>query len=177
MDMLHAIIDYGIIGLLIVLSFWAIAVAIERWLFYRQADPKQYSDPQTYEIDLTKRLAIIGTVAANAPYIGLLGTVLGIMLTFHSMGTSGTMAAGTIMVGLSLALKATAIGLLVAIPSVALNNVLRRRVSELLTLYHVQQETSAESAHRHPGDGCEAVAESPRVGTVRMHGRGAGIGV
>jgi biopolymer transport protein ExbB len=90
------------------------------------------------EMALTKRLVVIGTVAANAPYIGLLGTVLGIMLTFHTMGTSGTMAVGAIMVGLSLALKATAIGLLVAIPCVVLNNILRRRVSELLTLYKVQ---------------------------------------
>ncbi|HNP61741.1 MAG TPA: TonB-system energizer ExbB [Nitrospirales bacterium] len=138
MDILHQLIDYGIIGLLIALSFWAVAVAIERWLFYRQVDPRKYPDQQTFEVALTKRLVIIGTVAANAPYIGLLGTVLGIMLTFHNMGTSGTMAVSTIMVGLSLALKATAIGLLVAIPCVVLNNVLRRRVAELLSLYKVQ---------------------------------------
>ena len=80
---------------------------------------------------------VIGTVAANAPYIGLLGTVLGIMLTFHTMGSSGTMAVQTIMVGLSLALKATAVGLLVAIPCVVLNNILRRRVTELLTQFKV----------------------------------------
>lgn len=141
MEILHQLIDYGIIGLLIVLSIWAIAVAIERWLFYRQVDPRKYPDQQTFEVALTKRLVIIGTVAANAPYIGLLGTVLGIMLTFNSMGTSGTMAVSTIMVGLSLALKATAIGLLVAIPCVVLNNVLRRRVTELISLYKVQHGT------------------------------------
>ena len=73
--------------------------------------------------------------AANAPYIGLLGTVLGIMLTFHTMGTSGALAVTSIMIGLSLALKATAAGLLVAIPCVVMNNVLRRRVSELLAQY------------------------------------------
>ncbi|GJL59969.1 MAG: biopolymer transport protein ExbB [Nitrospirales bacterium] len=141
MEILHQLIDYGIIGLLIALSFWAVAVAIERWLFYRQVDPRKYPDQETFEVALTKRLVIIGTVAANAPYIGLLGTVLGIMLTFHTMGTSGTMAVSTIMVGLSLALKATAIGLLVAIPCVVLNNVLRRRVAELLSLYKVQHGT------------------------------------
>ena len=141
MEILHQLIDYGIIGLLIALSFWAVAVAIERWLFYRQVDPRKYPDQETFEVALTKRLVIIGTVAANAPYIGLLGTVLGIMLTFHTMGTSGTMAVSTIMVGLSLALKATAIGLLVAIPCVVLNNVLRRRVTELLSLYKVQHGT------------------------------------
>ncbi len=130
MDALKDIIDYGVIGLLLVLSVWSVAIAIERWLFYRRINLSQFSNAQLLEITLTKRLVIIGTVAANAPYIGLLGTVLGIMLTFHTMGTSGTMAVSTIMIGLSLALKATAIGLLVAIPCVVMNNVLRRRVSE-----------------------------------------------
>lgn len=138
MDALEHMVDYGVIGLLVALSLWALAVAVERWLFYRRVKLNQFDNVQSMEIALTKRLVVIGTVAANAPYIGLLGTVLGIMLTFHTMGTSGTMAVGTIMVGLSLALKATAVGLLVAIPCVVLNNVLRRRVSELLTLYKVQ---------------------------------------
>jgi len=137
-DSLKHLVDYGVIGLLIVLSLWALAVAIERWLYYRRVSPTEFPNIQTLEIALTRRLVIIGTVAANAPYIGLLGTVLGIMLTFHTMGTSGTMAVSTIMVGLSLALKATAVGLLVAIPCVVLNNILRRRVMELLTLYKVQ---------------------------------------
>ena len=138
MDGLKNAVDFGVIGLLLVLSVWAIAVAVERWLFYRRVDTSQFANPQSFEIALTKRLVVIGTVAANAPYIGLLGTVLGIMLTFHTMGTSGTMAVSTIMIGLSLALKATAVGLLVAIPCVVLNNVLRRRVTELMTLYQLQ---------------------------------------
>ena len=138
MDALKELVDYGIIGLLIVLSIWAFAVAIERWRFYRTVDPKQYSNAQVFEVALTRRLVVIGTIAANAPYIGLLGTVLGIMLTFHTMGTAGTMAVSTIMIGLSLALKATAMGLLVAIPCVVMNNVLRRRVTELIAFYKVQ---------------------------------------
>lgn len=141
MDALKNTIDYGVIGLLLVLSLWSVAVAVERWLFYRRVNFSQFADARLLEITLTKRLVIIGTVAANAPYIGLLGTVLGIMLTFHTMGTSGTMAVNTIMIGLSLALKATAIGLLVAIPCVVMNNVLRRRVTELLTEYGVQHGT------------------------------------
>jgi biopolymer transport protein ExbB len=135
---LKDVIDYGVIGLLLVLSVWSVAVAIERWLFYKRINVSQFSNAQLLEITLTKRLVVIGTVAANAPYIGLLGTVLGIMLTFHTMGTSGTMAVNTIMIGLSLALKATAVGLLVAIPCVVMNNLLRRRVTELLTDYKAQ---------------------------------------
>ncbi len=137
MESLKGFVDYGIIGLLLAMSMWAIAVSIERWLFYRRIDFERYRSHEEFEVVLTKRLVVIGTVAANAPYIGLLGTVLGIMLTFHTMGSSGTMAVQTIMVGLSLALKATAIGLLVAIPCVVLNNILRRRVTELLTQFKV----------------------------------------
>jgi biopolymer transport protein ExbB len=140
MDGLKEVVDYGVIGLLVALSVWAIAVAVERWQFYRRIDLAQYPNQQIFEIALTKRLVIIGTVAANAPYIGLLGTVLGIMLTFHTIGVSKTIAVSSIMVGLSLALKATAVGLLVAIPCVVMNNVLRRRVIELITLYKLQQQ-------------------------------------
>lgn len=131
MDHLINIIDYGVIGLLVLLSLWAFAVAIERWMFYRRIDLSRFSSLKNLEMILTERLVVIGTVAANAPYIGLLGTVLGIMLTFQTMGTSKTIAVSVIMVGLSLALKATAMGLLVAIPCVVLNNTLRRRVREL----------------------------------------------
>lgn len=135
MDTLQHLVDYGVIWLLICLSIWSVAVAIERWLTYRRINLREFDDVRRLEIALTKRLVVIGTVAANAPYIGLLGTVLGIMLTFHSMGTAKTIAVSTIMVGLSLALKATAVGLLVAIPCVALNNALRRKVTELVTEY------------------------------------------
>ena len=138
MDGLKAIVEYGVIGLLLGLSVWAVGVAVERWLFYRRVDVRQFPTLDLCEMMLTKRLVVIGTVAANAPYIGLLGTVLGIMLTFHTMGTSGALAVTAIMIGLSLALKATAVGLLVAIPCVGMNNILRRRVSELLTQYKVQ---------------------------------------
>ena len=141
MDALKYAVDYGVIGLLFALSLWSVAVAVERWLFYRRVNLSEFSNVLVLEMTLTKRLVIIGTVAANAPYIGLLGTVFGIMLTFHTMGTSGTMAVNTIMIGLSLALKATAVGLLVAIPCVVMNNVLRRRVTELLTHYKAQYGT------------------------------------
>ena len=140
MDALKEVVDYGVIGLLLALSVWAISVAVEQWQFYQRIDLAQYPNQQLFEIALTKRLVIIGTVAANAPYIGLLGTVLGIMLTFHTIGVSKTIAVSSIMVGLSLALKAIAVGLLVAIPCVVMNNVLRRRVIELITIYKLQQQ-------------------------------------
>jgi len=141
MNGLKELVEYGVMGLLLGLTVWAIGVAVERWLFYRRVDIRQFPTLDLCEVMLTRRLVVIGTVAANAPYIGLLGTVLGIMLTFHTIGTSGASAVTSIMIGLSLALKATAAGLLVAIPCVVMNNVLRRRVSELLAQYKAHGES------------------------------------
>lgn len=135
MDWLKEVIDYGVIGLLLLLSVWAVAVVFERMSFYRSVKVEDYPSAQSLEVALTRRLVVVGTIAANAPYIGLLGTVLGIMLTFYTMGSTGTVEVKEIMIGLSLSLKSTAIGLVVAIPCVALNNALRRRVKELLNAY------------------------------------------
>jgi biopolymer transport protein ExbB len=75
---------------------------------------------------------VLASIGSNAPYIGLLGTVLGIMLTFYTVGVEGYVDATRIMVGLALALKATAIGLVVAIPSIVFYNILLRRVKVIL---------------------------------------------
>lgn len=138
MEWLRVSIDYGIIGFLTVLSVIAFAVAIERYLVYRNIRLDDYRDRQSLEIDLTKKLHLIATIGSNAPYIGLLGTVLGIMLTFYTMGKEGFVDTGKIMSGLALALKATAIGLLVAIPSVVLYNLLLRKVKVLIMQWEIR---------------------------------------
>ncbi|HYE33979.1 TonB-system energizer ExbB [Methylocaldum sp.] len=135
---LSNLVDYGVIGLLLLASLWAVGIAFERWFFYRRVDFSVYPSSAALETELTRHLTVIGTVAANAPYIGLLGTVMGIMLTFHNMGIDKSMDVHSIMIGLSMALKATAMGLVVAIPCVVLNNVLRRRIKELVTAYEVR---------------------------------------
>lgn len=140
MDAMKTVVEYGVIGLLLALSVWAVAVALGRYGHYRQVRVADFTTRVELETDLTRGLTVIGTVAANAPYIGLLGTVLGIMLTFQSMGASGDMDVKSIMTGLALALKATAAGLLVAIPCVALNNALRRRVREKLAEFDAARE-------------------------------------
>lgn len=140
MDGLKQLVEWGVIGLLLGLSVWAVAVAVERFGYYRRLRLAEFETRVELETALTRRLTIIGTIAANAPYIGLLGTVMGIMLTFQSMGATGDMDVKSIMTGLSLALKATAVGLLVAIPCVALNNTLRRRVKERLAEYDALRE-------------------------------------
>jgi biopolymer transport protein ExbB len=138
MHLLKEIVDYGIIGLLLLLSFFAIAIAIERWSFYRKVEVERFKTKQELEMELTKGLTFIASVASNAPYIGLLGTVLGIMLTFYTIGQEGFVDTRKVMVGLALALKATAVGLLVAIPSSVLYNLLLRKVKNLLLLWEVK---------------------------------------
>lgn len=137
MEWLKEVVDYGIIGLLVMMSFLAVGIAAERFLIYKNIRADEYSDRKALELMLTNRLHIIATIGSNAPYIGLLGTVLGIMLTFYTMGKEGFMDTNKIMVGLALALKATAIGLLVAIPSVVLYNLLLRRVKVIITEWEI----------------------------------------
>lgn len=137
MEWMKLAIDYGVIGLLLGMSVLAGSIAIERYLSYRKFPLGKYTERETLELELTRKLHIIATIGSNAPYIGLLGTVLGIMLTFHTMGIEGFMDTKKIMVGLALALKATAVGLVVAIPAIILYNFLLRRVKELVNEWEV----------------------------------------
>jgi biopolymer transport protein ExbB len=136
MDWLHTLIDYGVLGLLLLLSIIAMAVAVERFLVYRATRVADFADRRELELHLTHKLHLIATIGANAPYIGLLGTVLGIMLTFYDIGAGG-FDTTKIMTGLALALKATALGLLVAIPAVTLYNLLLRRCKVLLMRWDI----------------------------------------
>jgi biopolymer transport protein ExbB len=138
MEWLKAGVDYGVIGGLVLMSIISVGVAIERYLLYRHINVDTVTDKNTLELKLTAKLHLIATVGSNAPYVGLLGTVLGIMLTFYTIGKEGFMDTGKIMVGLALALKATAVGLLVAIPSVVLYNLLLRRVKVLLMEWEIK---------------------------------------
>jgi biopolymer transport protein ExbB/TolQ len=85
---------------------------------------------------LEKNLSFLGTLGANAPFIGLFGTVLGIIQAFRDLAKSGLQAGGEhttrIMGGISEALVATAVGLLVAIPAVVAYNLFQRRVKRTL---------------------------------------------
>lgn len=126
---LQAYIDYIILGLLALMSIILIAKVVERLLFYKKVDVSSYQTIEELEIDLTHNLTTISTIGSNAPYIGLLGTVIGILLTFYELGQSGgDIDAASIMVHLSLALKATAVGILVAIPAMMFYNGFGRKV-------------------------------------------------
>jgi biopolymer transport protein ExbB len=132
MELLKTWLDPLIFSSLGLMSVLMLAAALERAWFYRKLRLEDYTDPHTLMIALTEKLTVIYTVGASAPYVGLLGTVFGILITFHDLGQGGDIAVSRIMVGLALALKATALGLLVAIPAVMIHNGLSRRV-EVLT--------------------------------------------
>ena len=81
---------------------------------------------------LEKGLSFLGTVGANAPFLGLTGTVIGILVAFDRFAASGGNGSTGVMVAISQALVATAIGLLVAIPAVVFYNLLRSRSKNIL---------------------------------------------
>lgn len=83
--------------------------------------------------DLEKFLGFLATVGSNAPYVGLLGTVLGIMKAFNDLAQSPEAGQQTVMAGISLALVATAAGLFVAIPAVIFYNYFQRKVKAVFT--------------------------------------------
>jgi biopolymer transport protein TolQ len=80
--------------------------------------------------ELEKRLNFLATVGSNAPFIGLLGTVFGIMDAFRSLAEQSEIQ--TVLFGISQALIATATGLLVAIPAVIFYNFFQKRVKRIM---------------------------------------------
>ena len=85
MELLKNLVDYGVVTLLFFMSFIAVMLFIERLFFYRKLDVNKFKNKKQLDVALTKNLTFIGTIASNSPYIGLLGTVLAIMLTFMTM--------------------------------------------------------------------------------------------
>ncbi len=137
-ETLKYLVDYGVIALLLFMSFIAVWFFIERVIFYKRINLKSFKNKKQLDVALTKHLTIIGTIASNSPYIGLLGTVMAIMLTFMTM-SNGQIEATKIMESLALALKATAVGLVVAIVSQIFYNILGRYAEVLESLYETEE--------------------------------------
>jgi biopolymer transport protein ExbB/biopolymer transport protein TolQ len=75
----------------------------------------------------------LGTVGNNAPFVGLFGTVLGVIIAFEALGKTGSnsSAMGDVMAGIAEALVATGVGLFVALPAVVAYNVIQKRIGEI----------------------------------------------
>ncbi|EOH5754728.1 TonB-system energizer ExbB [Campylobacter jejuni] len=126
------LIIFLILGIMAFIAFWCV---VERMLFFRKINFKNYENQEQFDDAISENLTTIYIIYSNAPYIGLLGTVIGIMVTFYEIGLAGNIDVKSIVVGLSLALKATALGLLVAIPALMAYNALLRKVSLLSNAY------------------------------------------
>ncbi|MCI6988914.1 MAG: TonB-system energizer ExbB [Campylobacter sp.] len=135
MEVLSEYIDYIIFGVLGFMSFISLSISIERLIFYLRFKQKNYTNFTKLKNDLSKNLTALGIIGSNAPYVGLLGTVIGIIITFFDMGKSGNFETTVIMSGLSTALYATALGLLVAIPSLIVYGFCVRKVQKELDIF------------------------------------------
>ena len=93
----------------------------------RIADQRQFEEAQ----DAGANLWVLGTIASAAPFIGLFGTVMGIIRSFHTMAIAGTGGFGIVAGGISEALIATALGLAVGIIAVVLYNYFQARVERI----------------------------------------------
>ena len=135
---LSSTLSYGvepILYFLIFMSLVSVAVIIERFIAFSEIEHK-INKLSSIELRLLmeKRLGILATFGNNAPFVGLFGTILGVMNAFAVLGASNTVSTSLVMSGISEALVATAMGLFVAIPSVAAYNYFIRRMRRILLL-------------------------------------------
>lgn len=99
----------------------------------KAAEQRMAGASQLARLSMEKRLAFLGTVGANAPFVGLLGTVIGIVRSFQELDASGGKVSAGLMSEVGEALIATAIGILVALPAVAFFNAFQRVIKARLT--------------------------------------------
>ncbi|MBK3332065.1 MotA/TolQ/ExbB proton channel family protein [Persephonella atlantica] len=151
MSLTEIVLNIALIGgdpvlyLLILMSVVGVAVVIERLIMIPRIEKNMMEyDPLTLKLSLEKRLGILATFGNNAPFIGLFGTVLGIIKAFHDLGTSKEFGVRVVMTGISEALVATAMGLFVAIPSVIAYNYFVRRVKKILLTYEYKKNLPLE---------------------------------
>ncbi|WP_029522726.1 MotA/TolQ/ExbB proton channel family protein [Persephonella sp. KM09-Lau-8] len=134
-----------VLYLLILMSVVGVAVVIERLIAIPRIEKNMMDyDPISLKLALEKRLGILATFGNNAPFIGLFGTVLGIIQAFHDLGRASEFGVRVVMEGISEALVATAMGLFVAIPSVIAYNYFVRRVKKILLIYEYKKNLPVE---------------------------------
>ncbi len=112
-----------------------VAVEALRWAY---AGPEAVADAVDAELarrkkDLEAGTNFLGTVGNNSPFVGLFGTVLGVIIAFEALGKAGgnASAMGSVMAGIAEALVATGVGLFVALPAVVAYNIVQKRIGEI----------------------------------------------
>src|SRR5579864_7488040 len=89
--------------------------------------------------DLKKGVSALATIGSTAPFVGLLGTVVGVIAAFNGIASSGSSGIGAVSAGISEALLETALGLVVAIPAVWIYNYLTSRIE----YFNVEMDNSS----------------------------------
>jgi biopolymer transport protein ExbB len=145
MELLKSYLDITVFSLLGLMSFVMVWLTIERKLFFSRLDLSQFDSLEALKIATTNNLTTIASIGSNAPYVGLLGTVLGILVTFYELGLNNQIETGQIMMGLALALKATAGGIALAIPSIIIYNGLLRKVDTIELEYLAMQKRQTQA--------------------------------
>ncbi|MGD9762832.1 MAG: MotA/TolQ/ExbB proton channel family protein [Candidatus Binatia bacterium] len=97
-------------------------------------------------VDARQGLSVLATVGSTAPFVGLFGTVIGIVSAFHVMGVTGQGGLGSVSTGIAEALVATGLGILVAIPALWLYNHLTQRIQRMLAELECVAEELAVAA-------------------------------
>ena len=122
-----------ILWILLSMSVVSFAIIVERVLVFSHLKSiiHTLSEAQI-RVVLEKRLGILATFGNNAPFIGLFGTVLGVINAFHGLSLDNEFGISAVMGGISEALVATAAGLFVAIPSVMAYNYFVRKIKMML---------------------------------------------
>lgn len=135
--MTHELLDSSIFLVFILMAVICFWIIVERLIYFTRLELRQFSREDSLELALTRYLSVLSSLASNAPYIGLLGTVLGIMMALYEVGMSGQLEPSKIMVGLALALKATAMGIGLAIVGMFAVNLLMRRVDAIKVAWRI----------------------------------------
>lgn len=122
-----------ILWILLSMSVVSFGVIVERVLVFSTVKNNlQNLSEAKIRVVLEKRLGLLATFGNNAPFIGLFGTVLGVINAFHTLSAGNEFGVNAVMGGISEALVATAAGLFVAIPSVMAYNYFVRKIKMML---------------------------------------------
>ena len=139
-----------------------LALVALRWAY---AGPEAIADAVDAELlrqkkELERGTNLLGTLGNNAPFVGLLGTVLGVIIAFDALGGTGQNmgAMGNVMAGIAEALVATGVGLFVALPAVVAYNLIQKKIGDIET--NAISLTKLISAY--------ARAEGPEFGSVLL---------
>jgi len=106
-------------------------------LHWVKGGPESFADAVESQMgkkrkELERGMNYLGTLGSNAPFIGLFGTVIGVIVSFHQLAQGSDKGSmGNVMAGIAEALVATGVGLFVAIPAVIAYNVFQKRIGEI----------------------------------------------